>query len=176
MESEGARANANANANADADADALNPYAAPRAVVEAPPGGARLDAALYDYRHVALATFLGTTLGGALLMALNEHRRGRTIVALNTLLAGFVGTWFLLTIAYVAPDNIPTYPLSLASLVVMVAIARWRQGKVVRQHYAAGGKHGSGWAAAGLGLVSLLAVVVPLAGFFLLEEAAGGRR
>jgi hypothetical protein len=108
-------------------------------------------------------------------MALNEHRRGRTIAALNTLLAGVVATGFLVTIAYVAPDNVPTYPISIASLVVMAALARWRQGKVVAQHYAAGGKHGSGWAAAGLGLLSLVAVLVPLAGFFLLEEAAGGR-
>jgi hypothetical protein len=162
-------------AEARTDAKARNPYAPPTAVAEVPQGGARLDAALYTYRHVALATFLGTTLGGAVVMALNEHRLGRTIAALNTLLAGVVGTGLLLTIGYVAPDDIPTYPISIAALVVMAALARWRQGAVVTRHYAAGGKHGSGWAAAGLGVVSLVVVLVPLAGFFLLEQLAAGR-
>jgi len=164
----------------EAESRANNPYAPPAPASDdadrsVPRRGARLDAALYTYRHVVLATFLGTTLGGALVMALNEHRLGRMIAAINTLLAGVVATAFLLTIGYVAPDNIPTFPISIASLFVMAALARWRQGAAVTQHYAAGGKRGSGWAAAGFGIFGLFVVLVPLAAFFLLEDAAAGR-
>ena len=92
---------------------ASNPYAAPQVQgvydpsVQSP---ARLDAALYTSKHVALATFLGTPLGGAVLMALNEHRVGRASAAIKTLLAGLVGTGFLLTIGLVMPDAHPDVP------------------------------------------------------------------
>ncbi len=157
---------------------ASNPYAAPQVQgvydrsLESP---ARLDVALYTSRHVALATFLGTPLGGAVLLALNEHRIGRTKAAATTLMAGVVATGFLLTLGMILPENIPTFPISLGSLFIMSAIAKARQRTFVEQHVAAGGKRGSAWAAAGIGILALLAAMVPLAGFFLLGEVAAGR-
>lgn len=156
---------------------ASNPYAAPQVQGVYDPSAqspARLDAALYTSKHVALATFLGTPLGGAVLMALNEHRAGRAVAAVKTLLAGLVGTGFLITIGLVVPDSVPKFPISIGSIVVMSAIARSRQGTFVAQHHAAGGKQGSGWAAAGIGVVSLLVVMVPLVGILMLAELATG--
>ena len=152
-----------------------NPYAAPRVQGVYDPdlqSGARLDAALYTSRHVALATFLGTPLGGAVLMALNEHRLGRGRAAVTTVLAGLVATGFLFTIGYVVPDNFPTFPLSIGALLAMSAVARSRQGALVAQHVAAGGKPASGWVAAGIGIVALVAVMVPLIGILALADVA----
>ena len=157
---------------------ASNPYAAPQVQgvydpsVQSP---ARRDAALYTSKHVALATFLGTPLGGSVLMALNEHRLGRASAAIKTLLAGLVATGFLLTIGLVVPANIPTFPISIGSLVVMSSVAKSRQGALVTQHFAAGGKQGSGWAAAGIGILSLLVALVPLIGILTVAELATGR-
>jgi hypothetical protein len=39
---------------------------------------------------------------------------------------------------------------------------------------AAGGKRGSGWAAAGLGILALLVVMVPLIGILMAAELAAG--
>lgn len=153
-----------------------NPYAAPQVQGVYDPGaqsGARLDAALYTSRHVALATFLGTPLGGCVLMALNEQRLGRARAAITTVLAGLVATGFLLTIGFVVPDNVPTFPISIGSLFVMAAVARARQGAAVAQHVAAGGKPASGWAAAGIGVLALVAVLVPLVGILVLADLAG---
>lgn len=154
-----------------------NPYAAPQVQGVYDPSAqspARLDAALYTSKHVALATFLGTPLGGAVLMALNEHRIGRASAAIKTLLAGVVATGFLLTLGLVVPDNIPTFPISIGSLFVMSAIAKSRQGALVTQHFSAGGKRGSGWAAAGIGILSLFVVMVPLVGILVVAELAAG--
>jgi hypothetical protein len=156
---------------------ASNPYAAPQVqgVYEpAAQGPTRLDAPLYTSKHVALATFLGTPFGGAVILALNEHRLGRAGAALKSLLGGVVATGFLLTIGLVVPQGVPTLPLSIGSLVVMSQIAKSRQGAVVAQHFAAGGKRGSGWAAAGIGILALLVVMVPLIGILTAAELAAG--
>jgi hypothetical protein len=156
---------------------ATNPYAPPQVQGVYDPAAqspARLDAALYTSKHVALATFLGTPLGGAVLMALNENRIGRTVAAIKTLLAGLVATGLLLTIGLIVPDNIPTFPISIGSLFVMSAIAKSRQAGFVTQHYAAGGKHGSGWAAAGIGLLSLVVVLIPLIGILVVADLVAG--
>ena len=135
---------------------------------------ARLDVALYTSKHVALATFLGTPLGGAVLLALNESRMGRAGAAIKTLLAGLVATGFLLTLGLILPANIPTFPIAIGSVVVMSSIAKTRQADLVAQHFAAGGKRGSGWAAAGIGMLSLLVVLVPLVVIFFVAELVTG--
>lgn len=160
----------------------FNPYAAPQVQGVYDPSAhpsaespARLDAALYTSKHVALATFLGTPLGGAVLMALNERRLGRANAAITTLLSGLVATGFLFTIGFALPESIPRFPISIAPIFVMAGIARSRQGALVAQHFAANGKQGSGWAAAGIGVLSLIAVLVPLVGIFTAGELATGR-
>ncbi len=130
--------------------------------------------ALYTSNHVAFATFLGTALGGAVLLALNESGMGRAGAAIKTLLAGLVATGFLLTLGLILPANIPTFPIAIGSVVVMSSIAKTRQADLVAQHFAAGGKRGSGWAAAGIGMLSLLVVLVPPVVIFFVAELVTG--
>src|SRR4051794_27018203 len=90
-----------------------NPYVAPvpEAAAHAPgvpglPLASRLEQALYTPNQVALATFLGSPFGGAVIMAINEHRVGKTASAVKTLLAGLVGTAVLFAVASVIPDSV----------------------------------------------------------------------
>jgi O-antigen/teichoic acid export membrane protein len=158
---------------------AANPYAAPQVppaqALDGPsPLATRLDAALYTPNHVGLATFLGTPFAGSVLMAINEHRVGRTGTAVKTAAAGFVGTGLLLAVASLLPDGVPRFPISIGPLLLMVAVARSRQDAFVRQHHAMGGKRGSGWAAAGIGLLSAVVVLIPFMVVLVAVEMAGG--
>lgn len=155
-----------------------NPYAAPAPVPGVPhvdgvlPRASRLDSALYNANSVVLATFLGTPFGGSVLLALNEHRVGRSAAALKTLLLGFVATGALFALAMMLPQSIPRFPVSIGPLIAMGAIARARQEAFVRQHLAVGGKKGSAWAAAGLGLLSTVVVLLPFMVVLVIIEMA----
>ncbi len=156
-----------------------NPYAAPMAAA-APahevsgtlPLAKRLDAALYAPNLVGLATFLGSPFGGSVIMAINEHRVGRTSAAVKTLVAGFVGTGLLFALAMLLPASVPRFPVSVGPLLLMTFLAKSRQDAFVRQHQAMGGKRGSGWAAAGIGLLSSVVVLAPFVVVLVLAEAA----
>jgi hypothetical protein len=136
------------------------------------PDGLRTDIALYTANNVALATFLGTPLAGAVLMAINERRIGRSDVAVKTLLAGLGGAALLVGLGVVLPDNIPSFPIGIGSLFVMAQIAKSRQGAIVQRHLLAGGKPASGWAAAGIGLLCMIAVFVPLVAILIVANLA----
>jgi hypothetical protein len=153
-----------------------NPYAPPAgAYVDgpAPAALAPLDAALYSPNHVALATFLGTPMAGVVLMALNEKRLGRRSAAIKTIVFGLLGTAAILTLAIALPDGIPAFPFTLVALVVLRITAQHRQGALVEQHYRAGGKKASGWAAAGISLLTTVIVFIPVVAILVLAEAAG---
>jgi len=154
-----------------------NPYAAPTAHEGALPANAGdaapapRTAALYTPGNVMLATFLGTPLGGSIVLALNESRLGRKDAAVFSIIGGLLGTTALLALSFVLPDNLPVgHFIGLGSLIALGSIARRRQGQLVSRHLAGGGKKGSGWAAAGIGLLSLVAVLVPLVAILMIAE------
>jgi hypothetical protein len=118
--------------------------------------------ALYTPNQVALAAFLGTALGGSVVLALNERRLGRQQAALVSVLLGLLATAVFIGLAFVLPKNFPGAPLGLVPLIAMAAIARKRQGAFVQAHIAAGGKRASTWAAAGIGLLSIVVILVPV--------------
>lgn len=114
---------------------------------------------LYSANQVALATFFGTVVAGAILMTLNERRVGRASAGWAILGGGVVVTALVLGLAFVRPDNIPSAPISIAPIIAMRYWAQQRQGLFVNEHYALGGKRGSGWIAFGIGMACLVAIV-----------------
>ena len=145
----------------------FDPYAPPRALsptaAHAVPTQGTLpgaNVALYTAGHVALASFFGTVLGGALVLSINEGRMGRKAAAWKTLVLGVLGSGLLISLAFVLPSGVGGAPLGILPVVAMHRIARQRQKAIVEAHLAAGGKRGSGWAAFGLGSASLVAVFV----------------
>jgi hypothetical protein len=145
----------------------FQPYAPPAAAPApfAPPTDGALPGpavALYTPNQVALAAFLGTALGGTVVLALNERRLGRQRAAVVSVLLGVLATVVILGLAFVLPKNFPGAPLGLLPLLVLRGIAQKRQRAFVDAHIAAGGKRASSWAAAGIGLLSVTAAFVPV--------------
>ena len=132
------------------------PVAAPQGML---PGAA---VPLYSANKVALATFLGTPLGGSVIMAINERRLGRSQAAVLIVLLGALASAALIGIGFLLPDGAPSAPLGLVTVVGLRLIAHKRQHAIVDAHTIAGGKTGSGWAAAGIGLASAVVVLVPV--------------
>lgn len=167
----------------------MNPYAPPQPPQPMPPPagfpaapypvaaqGAMPGAhvALFTSNQVVLATFFGTVLGGSAVMALNEYRLGRGRACVTTLLLGALGAAVLVVIAFVTPDKLPGQNLMwIVPLFVMRAIADRRQKAIVGAHLQMGGKKASSWAAFGLGMASLVVVIVPVFAIAVLLAFAG---
>jgi hypothetical protein len=121
--------------------------------------------ALYNSRAVTVATFFGTPAAGALLMALNYKRLGKTGPAAITLILGFTVTAAAVGLGFIAPKAF-TYSLGLALLYATRVLAEKLQGPMVANHVSQGGKLGSRWTALGIGVgffvVIFLSVLVPV--------------
>lgn len=117
---------------------------------------------LYKPGQIALATFLGSALGGGILFAMNESRLGRKRAARNAILVSLLATAVVLGIAFALPANFPAMPLGIVTMLAASQIAKKRQQTLVDAHVAAGGKCASSWAAAGIGVASLFAVLIPV--------------
>jgi hypothetical protein len=127
---------------------------------------------LYSPGSMVLVTFLGTPLAGGVLLALNFHRLGLKGSALKALLGGVFTTMALYLIAQLLPERSPLPGILLVPQLMGVhRLALHYQGRLLQEHQQAGGKLASSWRAAGLGLLSLLAVLtVFIVGYLLLGE------
>ena len=155
--------------------DAFQPYAPPAHEAQAPlepAEGAVPDRSvrLFTVRHMVLATFLGTALGGAVVYAINERRLGHPQAAVRAVAYGVLAAMATLGIGFAIPSNIVSVPLGLAPLFGVNAVARKYQGRRIRAHLSGGGGQASGWAAAGIGLLCLMVLMVP---FFAIAVAVG---
>lgn len=141
-----------------------NPYAPPTApMAHEPPrvSGIALPGQLvplYNANQIALATFCGTVLAGAILMTLNERRVGRASAGWALLGGGVLVSGLLFGLAFLLPDNVPSLPISLGPIFAMRFFAQKRQGLFVSEHIMLGGKKGSGWVAFGIGMACLIAI------------------
>src|SRR5881394_1282219 len=112
---------------------------------------------LYDSKRVTLATFLGTPLAGGWLMALNYRRLGQRRQFWTCIILTIVGTGTFFALCALIPDSFPSTPVAAASIFAMSGIARI-QAAMIEQHKARGGRLGSLWEAAGVGLVPLVLI------------------
>ena len=138
-----------------------NPYAQVQAPPVVMPGLPGAHVSLFNPNLVGLATFLGSALGGAVILAINDHRLGRRHAAVVTVILGALASAITVGIGFAMPEGIPSAPIGIVPILIMRVIAQKRQGALVSAHIAAGGKQGSGWAVAGIGLASLAAVLIP---------------
>jgi hypothetical protein len=132
-----------------------NPYASPTNESAALP---RIT--LYSPGHIAWATFLGAPIAGCVLLALNYKRFGDATSATLALIFGLIGTVVLLAIAFVLPDNFPNSVLPAAYTFGMFQCAKSLQGDALEHRLANGATKGSGWAAAGIGILCLAVLTV----------------
>ena len=134
--------------------------------------GPNADTVLYTPNQLVLATFLGAPIAGSILMAINEQRLGRPKGVLSALSVGIGMTILIVGLAFVLPDNFPGLPLALAGMGAIRAFAHVKQAEAVTKHLHWGGRKGSSWVAAGIGLLGcvalLAAVVLVVAGYVLI--------
>lgn len=138
-----------------------NPYAPP-ADLGPPPESARpLDGRpeykLYGPGHAMLATFLGSPAAGLYLVSVNRRRLGLAQSATTTLVAGFVATGALLAAAFLLPEGVGRV-LPIAATIAVGQYAK-QDAPLLDAHLGRGGLRESGWKAAGIGLVSMVAVL-----------------
>ena len=111
---------------------------------------------LFDANAVSLATFLGTPVAGASLMALNDRRLGRAGRAVTTLVLAVAVTALVILLGWNIPQGFSA-PIAIALVVAMRYIALSLQGAAVKDHLQRGGRLGSKWTAFGVGMAFLIA-------------------
>jgi hypothetical protein len=133
-------------------------------VIEISPVGSAPANKFYSVQSIAIAAFFGTSLAGALLMAVNYRHLGQTGKAALTVTLGLLASLVVVTLAYVAPSKVAS-SVALAFLLSLRMIANKVQGPTIARHVAQGGKLVSGWKALGVGLAGsclvFVAVFVP---------------
>lgn len=138
-----------------------NPYAPPVADHAGVPAVAPTDGVrLYSPQHVVLASFIGTPLAGGWLLAQNFGKLGDKSAQWKALLGSAAASVLLMVISSWLPGSFPRLLLPAAYCWGMYALARGLQGEAFRRHVHVGGAVHSGWRAAGVGCVGMLAVLV----------------
>lgn len=149
------------------DPSPINPYASPAVADAQLPLGSQ-GRPLYSPTAVSVATFFGSIAAGALVMAINYARSGRSKACWWTLGLGFGGAAALIVGSMFLPDEIPSIVLVAAQTVLAHMLATRLQQSLIREHLARGGQLASAWWAFGMALL----VSVALVAIFLLVAMA----
>jgi hypothetical protein len=107
---------------------------------------------VYSPGDVALATFLGAPVAGAIVLALNYRKWGQKPLAAAAVAVGFLVTAVFFWLAWITPSYIPAFVFLLPQVVGGYFVAKWLQGRRVEAHLAAGGPKASTGRAALIGL------------------------
>src|SRR6266704_6826935 len=110
---------------------------------------------LYTPRQVGMAAFLGTPLGGAVLIALNYVRLGNRKGARMAIVLGFAATAALIGLALwlPIPKSFPHAVIPMLAAWAIWGITEWLQGAALADRRAEGATTQSTWAAAATGLL-----------------------
>ncbi|ALN18204.1 hypothetical protein [Ectopseudomonas mendocina] len=132
------------------DVQQSNPFQTPQAdlqqtTAQHPP--------LYSVAGVGLATFIGTPLAGAWLLAHNLQLLGQAHRVAMVWGISVVLLLVTLVLAFVLPEEVPALPFAVAQLMVMIMLAKNLMEADLKQHVEAGGAFLSNWRAAGIGLL-----------------------
>jgi hypothetical protein len=112
---------------------------------------------LFDSASVALATFFGTPVAGATLMAVNDKRTGRAGRGVATVLVVLLVTALVIFLGWNIPQGFSSV-IAVVLIIAMQRIAARMQGASVSDHQQRGGRLASKWAAFGVGMAYLTAI------------------
>ncbi|WP_241201274.1 hypothetical protein [Ectopseudomonas toyotomiensis] len=135
------------------DVQQSNPFQPPQADLQQ---ATTNQSPLYSVAGVGLATFIGTPLAGAWLLAHNLQLLGKAdrvamVWGISVLL--LVVT---LVLAFVLPEELPAMPFAIAQLMAMIMFAKSLMEADLKQHAEAGGAFLSNWRPAGIGVMFTL--------------------
>lgn len=137
------------------DVQQSNPFQTPQADLQQTTTN---QAPLYSIAGVGLATFIGTPLAGAWLLAHNLQLLGKADRVALVWGVSIVLLLVTLVLAFVLPEEVPALPFAVAQLMAMIMLAKNLMEVELKQHTEAGGVFLSNWRAAGIGLLFTLAV------------------
>lgn len=112
------------------------------------PSPAPSQTTLYEPRVVGIATFLGSPIAGAIVMAINYKRLGKVFLGLLAIVLAVIGTVAVIALASSLPSNALSIGIAVALVVLMMWLTKMLQGRAIESHRAAGGNIGSsaiGW-------------------------------
>mgnify|MGYP000247612724 CR=1 FL=1 len=133
------------------------------------------DRPLHSMWSVFWATFMGTPIGGAIVIALSLARLNRTKAAWLTLLITACVFLPILIGLFFLPDDlhIPNSAFAVPQLFIMHFLAKHLYGREYKQQVAANGPISSGWKGVGIGLMTGLVFVTVGIGTILMYEDIG---
>lgn len=112
---------------------------------------------LFDAASVSLATFFGTPVAGATLMAVNDRRLGITGRGVVTFAAAVAVTALVIFLGWNIPRGFSA-PIAVLLVFAMQRIALRMQGAAITDHMQRGGRLASKWAAFGMGVAFLASI------------------
>ena len=128
----------------------------------------------YSPTQVWAASFIGSPIAAAILIARNERIGGNHSSARGWVWGGVIGTLLLFVMMFFLPENFPSKPIPIACSFLLSALAdrlesRGRRGGLFTKPL----RH-SWWGVIGLAFACLAAVVALVFGVVFLLEAALG--
>jgi len=121
---------------------------------------------LYSQRAISITTFFGGPLAAGILMRQNYLNLGKDKAGLNSLFLGVISTIFIFAGLFALPDvtidKIPSQLIPFLYTGIIFFIVEKTQGKKLKEHKENNGEFYSGWKAAKIGALSLLALVIAL--------------
>lgn len=145
--------------------DAENPYTVPAAELHDP---ALVRQPLYSLMAVGLATFIGSPLAGAYVLAQNLKTLGRPAEVATVWAIAVAVLVLTMVCAMLLPDEVPALPFTIVQIAIMAWLANSRIGPDLLQYVEKGGVLYSNWRAAGIALLFTLALIVLLVPVMLL--------
>lgn len=139
------------------DVQPSNPFQTPQADLQQ---ATTNQQPLYSIAGIGVATFIGTPLAGAWLLAHNLQLLGQAHRVAMVWGISVVLLLVTLVLAVVLPDEVPALPFAIAQLMAMIMLAKNLQEADLKQHADAGGAFLSNWRAAGIGLLFTIGMAV----------------
>ncbi len=119
---------------------------------------------LYSPRAIGGATFLGGPLAAGYMIGENYRSLNKQEEGNYSLIIGIISTLLLFIGIFMIPenliDNIPRQLIPLIYTGIILGIVEWKQGDVLKLHKENGNPFFSGWRAAGIGLISLIIILI----------------
>ena len=158
-----------------------NPYAIPEelksgdGVTSDTTGPPPAAAPLHPLSGVVAGTFLGTPMGGAIVIAISLWRLGRRNAAIAVALIMLLITiaFFALIMGLPEDTDVPNSVLTVPQLIIMYLLGKQLYGHDLERQAKAGGRIASAWKGAGIGLLSLVAMIPILLCIVFISEGIG---
>lgn len=128
----------------------------------------------YTKKAIGIATFIGGPAAAGYLIGVNFRNLNETSKGLTALVLGIVFTLFLLSLGFILPepvlDKFPSAFLPMIYTGLIYIIVDNTQGKALKEHEEKGNEFFSAWRAAGIGLVSLMLILLLIFGYIFLYD------